>query len=88
MVSSAPHFTGTVTRFYRVNRRYISFIHFIVEACDGIATVSTVDRMQGIIKVVIPVSQTEEADLMLGVLAQKTEMEELLPERVGDEGYP
>jgi len=43
--------------------------------------------MQGIIKVVIPVSQTAEADLMLGVLAQKTEMEELLPERVGDVGY-
>jgi|PlaIllAssembly_1097288.scaffolds.fasta_scaffold1149714_1 hypothetical protein len=87
MDSSIHHPTGTVTRFYRVNRRQISFIHFIIEACDGIASVSTVDRMQGIIKVVIPVSQTAEADLMLGVLAQKTEMEELLPERVGDVGY-
>jgi len=87
MDSSSCHLMGTITRYYRVNRRSISFIHFTIEACDGIASVSTMDRIQGIIKIVIPASQTEEADLMLGVLAQKTGMEELLPERVGNEGH-
>jgi Domain of unknown function (DUF4911) len=87
MDSSFYDVTGTITRYYRVDRRYICFIHFTIEACDGIASVSTVDRIQGIIKIVIPVSQTEEADLVLGVLAQETGMEELLPERVGNEGH-
>jgi hypothetical protein len=36
---------------FRVDRRKISFIKFIFEACDGIATLSTLDPAMGIVKI-------------------------------------
>ena len=35
--------------YYRVDRSRIAFVKFILEACDGIATMSTVDPQKGIV---------------------------------------
>lgn len=39
----------TIKRYYRVDRREIAFIKFIVEAYDGIAVMETLDPMAGIV---------------------------------------
>ena len=39
----------TIKRYYRVDRREIAFIKFIVEAYDGIAVLETLDPMAGIV---------------------------------------
>lgn len=40
----------TVKKYYRVDRKNISLIKFIVEACEGLAVVSTEDPWMGILK--------------------------------------
>jgi hypothetical protein len=40
----------TLKKHYRVDRRQIAFIKFILEAHDGIAVQETVDPVKGIIK--------------------------------------
>ena len=42
----------SITRSYRVDRRRISYIKFILEAYDNLAVVSTVDPRQAIIRIV------------------------------------
>ncbi len=39
----------TIKKFYRVDRREIGFLKFIIEACDGIATITTVDSEAGLV---------------------------------------
>jgi len=39
----------TIQEYYRIDRREISFLRFIIEAYDGIALLRTVDPGQGII---------------------------------------
>ena len=40
----------TTLKYFRIDRREICFVHFIFEACDGLATVTTIDPELGIIK--------------------------------------
>ena len=51
----------TIQKYYRVDRREICFLRFIVEAYDGIAMLRTVDPAQGV--VVFHVAPNCEADL-------------------------
>lgn len=39
----------TIKKYYRVDRRQISFLKFIFEAYDGIALMTTIDAASGII---------------------------------------
>jgi hypothetical protein len=39
----------TIKKFLRVDRKEICFLKFIVEAYDGIATITTIDAHQGIV---------------------------------------
>jgi hypothetical protein len=39
----------TIKKYLRVDRREICFIKFILEAYDGIATLTTIDAHQGIV---------------------------------------
>ena len=41
----------TSTRCYRVDRREISFIKFVLEAYDNLAVLSTVDPHQGMVRI-------------------------------------
>lgn len=43
----------TIVRHYRVDRRQIAFLRFIIEAYDGAAGLTTVDPVQGIIRLYI-----------------------------------
>lgn len=41
----------TTKRFYRVDRRRIGFIQFILEAYDNLAGMTTVDARQGVVQI-------------------------------------
>ena len=43
----------TIKKFLRVDRREICFIRFILEAYDGIATMTTIDAHQGVVMLLI-----------------------------------
>ena len=39
----------TIKKYLRVDRREISFLKFILEAYDGIATLTTIDAQKGVV---------------------------------------
>jgi len=53
----------TIKKYYRVDRRKISFLKFILEAYDGLAVLTTVDSKKGI--VVINIAPGCEADVKM-----------------------
>jgi len=53
----------TIKKYYRVDRREISFLRFILEAYDGIAMMETLDAKKGL--VVFCISPGCEADVKM-----------------------
>ena len=51
----------TTKKYYRIDRREISFLKFIIEAYDGLAVLTTIDSKKGI--VVINIAPGCEADV-------------------------
>jgi hypothetical protein len=51
----------TTKKYYRVDRREIAFLKFILEAYDGLAVLTTIDSEKGI--VVINIAPGCEADV-------------------------
>jgi len=51
----------TTKKYYRIDRREISFLKFILEAYDGLAVLTTIDSKKGI--VVINIAPGCEADV-------------------------
>jgi hypothetical protein len=51
----------TILKYYRIDRREIAFFKYIIEAYDGIAVVSTLDPIAGIVK--LSIAPGCEADL-------------------------
>ena len=51
----------TTKQYYRIDRREISFLKFILEAYDGLAVLTTIDSEKGI--VVINIAPGCEADV-------------------------
>ena len=43
----------TIIRCYRVDRRRIGFVKFILEAYDNVAVLSTLDARKGIVRIAI-----------------------------------
>ncbi len=66
-------------KYYRVERKDISFIKFIFEAYDGIAVITTVDRPKGIIMFRIPPGCENDVDMVLSDLGKKMMIEEYVP---------
>lgn len=58
----------TSVQFYRVDRRQISYIKFILEAYDNTAVVTTLDAYQAIIQVTIaPGCETMIGEIISGL---------------------
>ena len=55
----------TISRFYRVDRKSVCFIRFILEAYDGIALMRTIDPYESKIELrIAPGCETEVEDLL------------------------
>ena len=55
----------TIKKILRVDRREICFVKFILEAYDGIATMTTIDPCQGIVLLRIAPGCEKEVDAVL-----------------------
>lgn len=56
-------------RYFRVDRRHIAYFRFILEAYEGMATLSTLDAREGTVVLQIPECFAEDADGLLAALA-------------------
>ena len=72
----------TIKRYYRVDRREIAFIKFIVEAYDGIAVLETLDPMAGIVVFHIAPGCERVIDALLEDLKREILIE---PAQINDE---
>lgn len=62
-------------RYFRVNRRDIVFLKFILEAYEGMNVMSTVDNESGIIRILIMPGFEQEMEGLLADLAGQVVME-------------
>jgi Domain of unknown function (DUF4911) len=67
----------TETRYYRVDRRQIAFIKFIFEAYDGIAMLTTLDPVKGIIALYIAPRCQEQVAAILRDLKKEVTIQSL-----------
>jgi len=65
-------------KYYRVDRKNISFLKFIFEAYDGIAVITTVDRPEGIVMFRIPPGRETDVDTVLQDLKKNIMIEEYI----------
>jgi len=65
-------------KYYRVERKDISFLKFIFEAYGGIAVITTVDRPKGIIMFRIPPGCENDVETVMQGLKKEIVIEEYL----------
>ncbi len=65
----------TIRRCYRVDRREIAFLRFAFEACDGIATLTTLDPASGRVAIDVAPGCQAEVDEILHGLTDRIRME-------------
>ncbi|MGD8542831.1 MAG: DUF4911 domain-containing protein [Desulfobacteraceae bacterium] len=65
----------TTTRIFRIDRREIAFLRFILEAYDGIAVLTTLEREAGTVRLAIAPGCEEEVAAVLNDLSPEIRME-------------
>lgn len=65
----------TTKRYYRLDRNAISFFKFIVEAYDGIATLTTIDPRSGLVVLRVAPGCEPDVDLVLQHLEKQIHIE-------------
>ncbi len=61
----------SIKKYYRVERKEISFLRFIFEAYDGIALLTTVDANAGVVVFHIPPGCQKDVDGLIGDLKKQ-----------------
>jgi hypothetical protein len=67
----------TIQKTFRVDRREIAFLRFILEAYDGIAVLTTIDPVLGIVSLRIPLGCMEEVETILDSLKKEIRIEDI-----------
>ena len=70
----------TIKRYYRVDRRDIFFIQSIYEGYEGLATMSTIDPIRGVIRLSMhPDTETDVLDILQDLKASGVLIEDVVP---------
>ena len=64
-ISAKYSYAETIKQHYRVDRREIAFIRFILEAYDGLAVVKTLDPLKGLIEFQIAPGCEHDVEVIL-----------------------
>ena len=67
----------SIKKYYRVDRREISFLKFILEAYDGLAILTTVDSKKGIVVINIAPGCEADVKMILQDLKQNVMIEDI-----------
>lgn len=73
---------STIRKYYRVDRREISFLKFILEAYDGIAVLTTVDPLDGVVFFTVAPGCQADVEQLITDLSTDIMIRELDPEAV------
>ena len=76
---TSRHLTQTNKQHYRVDRREIAFIRFILEAYDGVAIVKTLDPVAGIVEFQIAPGCEPDFEKIMRDLKRNIMMEPVKP---------
>ncbi|MBT0666270.1 DUF4911 domain-containing protein [Geobacter pelophilus] len=77
-VASGQRFPETVkARYFRVDRRDIVYLKFILEAYEGLSTMSTADRKEGIVRISFSTWAEQDIGDLLAALAADIELVEV-----------
>lgn len=71
---------GSVTRYFRVDRRDLVYLKFILEGYDNMSVLSTVDGREGIVRLVVPEGFAADIAQLVEALKNEIELTELPPE--------
>jgi len=74
-MSTNHNYAETIKQHYRVDRREIAFIRFILEAYDGLAIVKTLDPQAGLIEFQIAPGCEQDVEMILKDLKTNIMME-------------
>ena len=74
-MSTNHNLAQTIKQHYRVDRREIAFIRFIIEAYDGLAIVTTLDPETGLIEFQIAPGCEQDVEMILQDLKRNIMME-------------
>jgi hypothetical protein len=72
----------TLKKYLRIDRREICFLKFILEAYDGIATLTTMDARQGIVLLRIAPGCEDEVETILQDLKKDIIIEDFVKYRL------
>ena len=67
----------SIKKYYRIDRREISFLKFILEAYDGLAILTTVDSKKGIVVINIAPGCEADVKMILQDLKQNVMIEDI-----------
>ena len=67
----------TIKKYFRIDRREICFLKFIIEAYDGIAVLTTIDPAKGIVVINIASGCEEEVQMIIKDLKKTIMIESL-----------
>ena len=75
------------SRYFQLDRRNLVYLKFIVEAYEGLATLSTVNREGAIVRIGYPHFSSRDVDALLHALGKEIEMTEV-PQPADCSGLP
>jgi len=64
-------------RYFQINRRDIAYFRFILEAHEGLATLSTLDARRGTVVLSIPGDFVDDVDSLITALGEEITMTEI-----------
>lgn len=67
-----------IKKYYTIDRKNISYLKFILEAYEGIAVITTIDRAKGIIMLRIPPGCENDVDEVLHDLGKNMMIKEFI----------
>jgi len=74
--------TDSVTRYFRVDRRDLVYLKFILEGYDNMSVLSTFDAREGIVRLLVPSGFAADMAELMEALRQEIELTELPPDAV------
>ena len=63
--------------YYRVSRRELVYLKFILEAYEGMSVMSTVDRHEGVVAITVPLPFRVDMANLLGALQTEIDLKPL-----------
>lgn len=58
----------TIQKYFRVQRKNIAFLKFVLEACDGVAVMRTLDPREGVVELMIaPDFERDVKEILYGL---------------------